>query len=119
MFSGMNSDEFLNEEFENFPHFDDHLPCYGEYTDEDIVTEALPEEQQFISESSEDKLSNSEDHIPSTDSVFYSLSTLRKSFLPNNKFLKEIEDIEQYYFKLSMVSNVQSKITESFKNKCT
>ncbi|XP_049306272.1 uncharacterized protein LOC125776761 [Bactrocera dorsalis] len=101
----VNIDEFLHEEYLNFVHCDDNLPCYGESTDADIIAEAVSG-AEALSESSEDE---DELSIPTKREVFDSINVLRKALMPSNSFMQEIEDIEQYYFSISSIKMFNPK----------
>ncbi|XP_053948287.1 uncharacterized protein LOC128856888 [Anastrepha ludens] len=105
--------ELQQEEFRNFVRIDNNLACYGESTDEHIIAEAIQGENSIMEDPSDDEPPNSvADSIPNHKEVIDSINTIRRALMPTNKFMLEIDNIEQYYFELSKL-NIQSKITDS------
>lgn len=85
--------------------------CCGQLTDEEIVKEISLEKEDNEDYSDSD----AEDEIPSLPNVLNSLTTVRKFLLPQNEFIQELENIEEYVYKNYLKKITQSKITDYFK----
>ncbi|CAD7093787.1 unnamed protein product [Hermetia illucens] len=86
--------DLSGDEFDNYIRCDDNLVCCGQLTDEEIVKEISLEKEDNEDYSGSD----AEDEIPSLPNVLNSLTTVRKFLLPQNEFIQELENIEEYSF---------------------
>ncbi|CAD7083063.1 unnamed protein product [Hermetia illucens] len=107
--------DLSGDEFDNYIRCDDNLVCCGQLTDEEIVKEISLEKEDNEDYSDSDAEDEIPDEIPSLSNVLNSLTTVRKFLLPQNEFIQELENIEEYVYKNYLKKITQSKITDYFK----
>ncbi|CAD7089683.1 unnamed protein product [Hermetia illucens] len=107
--------DLSGDEFDNYIRCDDNLVCCGQLTDEEIVKEISLEKEDNEDYSDSDAEDEIPDEIPSLPNVLNSLTTVRKFLLPQNEFIQELENIEEYVYKNYLKKITQSKITDYFK----
>ncbi|CAD7083728.1 unnamed protein product [Hermetia illucens] len=106
--------DLSGDEFDNYIRCDDNLVCCGQL-DEEIVKEISLEKEDNEDYSDSDAEDEIPDEIPSLPNVLNSLTTVRKFLLPQNEFIQELENIEEYVYKNYLKKITQSKITDYFK----
>ncbi|XP_055371988.1 tigger transposable element-derived protein 6-like [Condylostylus longicornis] len=101
-------------EFDGYVAIDEEIECYGQPNDQEIIQEVSSIGLDEDLETTSDNETETYDAIPTIKDVLNGINIVRKFFIPQNKFIENLDEMETFIIKNHYKHN-QTKITNFFK----